>query len=153
MRIVVFLHVAVMFAAVATALGPAYILGRIGRSGDVPAIRRSFALAAPLGRAIPILYGIGALLGIVTIFTSHLNPFEPFLLIAYALFVVAGVVGARVNDPWFRRVVRLSAESSDQAPSPELAAALRDPLMRAVDWFDRLLVLAFIFDMVVKPFS
>ena len=45
MRIFVFLHVATMFGAVAISLGPTFVLRRIGRSGDVPAIRRSFALA------------------------------------------------------------------------------------------------------------
>ena len=153
MRIFIFLHIAVMFAAVAAALGPAYLLQRIGRSMDVPAIRRSFALAAPLVSAVPILYGIGAALGVVAIFTNGLNPFAPFLLIAYALFLLAGFVFATVNGPWQKLVTQLAAASADQVPSAELNAALRDPRMAAVAWFDPLLVLAFIFDMVVKPFS
>lgn len=153
MRLFVVLHVATMFAAVAIALGPAYLLQRIGRSGDVPTIRRSFALSAPLSKAIPILYGLGAALGVVAIFTNDLNPFEPFLLIAYGLFIVASVVGFTMNDPWFKRVVKLSGESPDDAPSADLTAALHDPRMHVVDWFDRIIILAFIFDMVVKPFS
>ena len=28
-----------------------------------------------------------------------------------------------------------------------------DPKMKLVDWFDRIIILAFIFDMIVKPFS
>jgi len=153
MRIFVFLHVLTMFAAVAASIGPAYLLHRIARTGDVPTIRRVFALAAPLGKAIPILFTSGAALGIVAIFTNKLNPFEPFLLIAYVMFAMAAITGSTVNGPWQRRVTQLAAESPDEAPSPELAAALHDPRMRAVDWFDRLIILAFVFDMVVKPFS
>ena len=153
MRIFVFLHVAIMFTAVAAALGPGYLLGRIGHSGDVPAIRRAFLMAAPLGKAIPILYTLGAALGIVAIFTNRFNPFAPFLLIAYVMFVLAGVVGSTMNGPWQRRVTQLAVESPDAAPSPELLAALHDPRMEWVDWFDRLIILAFVFDMIVKPFG
>jgi hypothetical protein len=152
-RIFVFLHVATMFAAVAGSIGPAYLLQRIGRSADVPTIRRSFALAAPVFTAIPIMFTAGAALGIVAIFTNGLNPFQPFLLIAYVMFVMATFVGIRFNSPWFKRVVKVSADSPDAAPSTELTAALHEPAMRWVDWFDRVIILAFVFDMVVKPFS
>jgi hypothetical protein len=148
-----FLHIATMFTAVAASIGPAYLLQRIGRSADVPAIRRTFALAAPIFTAIPILFTLGAALGIVAIFTNGRNPFEPFLLIAYVMFVMATFVGIRYNSPWFKRVVKVSGESPDAAPSAELTAALHDPTMHVVDWFDRIIVLAFIFDMVIKPFS
>jgi hypothetical protein len=152
-RIFVFLHIAVMFAAVAGTIGPTLLLRRIGKSGDVPAIRRSFAMAAPIIKAAPALYGLGAALGIVAIFTNGFNPFQPFLLIAYGLFLVATVVGIRLNAPWFQRVAQTSAESPDEAPSSELGAALQDPVARFLDWFDPLVILVFIFDMVVKPFS
>ena len=153
MRIFVFLHVAAMFTAVAVSLGPTFVLRRIGASGDVPAIRRSFALSAPIIKAIPILFGIGALLGIVAIFANGFNPFRPFLLIAYALFIIASVVGAVVTTPWFKKVTQLAAESPDTAPSPELSAALDDPRARFTDWFDPIIILAFLFDMIIKPFG
>jgi hypothetical protein len=152
-RVIVFLHVVTMFTAVAAALGPAYLLQRISRNADVPTIRRSFALAGPIFKAIPIFFTTGAALGIVAIFTNGFDPFEPFLLIAYVLFVMATVVGITMDAPWERRVTQLAAESADEAPSPELTAALGDPRMKWVNWFDRLIILAFIFDMVVKPFS
>ena len=153
MRIFVFLHIATMFSAVAVAIGPLLLLRRVGRSGDVPAIRRTFALAAPITRFVPVLYTLGAALGIVAIFTNGFNPFEPFLLIAYGLFILATVVGIVVTEPWFKRVVQTAAESPDAAPSAELSAALQDPRMRLIDWFDPLIILAFVFDMVVKPFG
>jgi hypothetical protein len=152
-RIFVFLHIAVMFTAVAVTIGPNILLRRIGKSGEVPAIRHSFALAAPVTRFIPPLYMLGAALGIVAIFTNGFDPFQPFLLIAYVLFVIATVVGIRVTEPWFKRVIEASATSPDAAPSPELAAALDAPAGRFLDWFDPLIILLFIFDMVVKPFG
>jgi hypothetical protein len=152
-RIFVFLHVAAMFTAVAFSLGPTFVLRRIGASGDVPAIRRSFALSAPLIRAIPMLFGLGALLGIVAIFTNGFNPFQPFLLVAYGLFILASVVGAVITSPWFKKVTELAAASPDAAPSPELLAALDDPRARFTDWFDPIIILAFLFDMIVKPFG
>ena len=153
MRIFVFLHIAVMFGAVAGTIGPTLLLRRIGRSGDVPTIRRSFAMAAPIIKAAPALYGLGAALGVVAVFTNGFDPLQPFLLIAYVLFVVATVVGNRYNAPWFQRVAETSAASPDAAPSAELAAALESPEARFLDWFDPLIILFFIFDMVVKPFG
>lgn len=153
MRVFVFLHIATMFGAVAGTIGPTILLRRIGKSGDVPAIRRSFAMAAPIIKVAPALYGLGAALGVVAVFTNGFDPFQPFLLIAYGLFVVATVVGIRFNAPWFQRVVQSSADSPDAAPSPELAAALEAPVARFLDWFDPLIILLFIFDMVVKPFG
>jgi hypothetical protein len=153
LRIFIFLHIATMFTAVAITIGPTLLLRRIGRSGEVPTIRRSFAMAAPVIRFVPPLYMLGAALGIVAIFTNHFDPFQPFLLIAYGLFILATVVGIVITDPWFKRVTKLAAESPDAPASPELAAALDDPRIRVIDWFDPLIILAFIFDMVVKPFG
>jgi hypothetical protein len=152
-RIFVFLHVATMFTAVALTIGPTVILRRIGKSGDVPTIRRSFAAAGPIIKAAPALYGLGAALGIVAIFTNGFDPFQPFLLIAYALFVVATAVGVVLNAPWFARVAQAADNSPDTAPSPELTAELDAPVARFLDWFDPLIILLFLFDMVVKPFG
>ena len=70
MRIFVFLHIATMFTAVTATLGPTLLLRRIGKSGDVPAIRRSFAMAGPIIKVAPALYGLGAALGVVAVFTN-----------------------------------------------------------------------------------
>jgi hypothetical protein len=152
-RVFVFLHIATMFTAVTLTIGPTVLLRRIGKSGDVSAIRRSFAMAAPIIKAAPALYGLGAALGIVAIFTNGFDPFQPFLLIAYGLFVLATFVGIRFNAPWFARVSEAAANSPDAAPSRELAAELESPISRFLDWFDPILILLFIFDMVVKPFG
>jgi len=152
-RAFVFLHVATMFAAVAVTIGIPLLLRSIGRSGDVPAIRGSFTRARPFLNAIPVLFTLGAAFGVVAIFTNGFNPFAPFLLIAYALFIVATAIGILVTGPWYERVGRLAAESPSEHPSGELAVALTEPRMVWVDWIDRIIVLAFIFDMIVKPFG
>ena len=153
MRIFIFLHIATVMTAVAFSIGPTFLLRRVADSEDVLAIRRSFALATPLIRLIPALFGVGALLGIIAIFTNGFNPFEPWLVIAYVMFVLAAVVGARMTTPWFNRMVKASAESPDSGPSGELTAAINDQAMHLVDYFDWFIVLAFILDMVIKPFS
>ena len=153
MRIFVFLHIATMFTAVALTIGPTIVLRRIGKSGDVPAIRRSFAATGPIIKAAPALYGLGAALGVVAIFTNGFDPFQPFLLIAYALFIVATAAGIVFNAPWFQRVAQAAAASPDAAPSPELAVELDAPVARFLDWFDPIIILLFLFDMVVKPFG
>jgi hypothetical protein len=152
-RLFVFLHIATMFTAVALTIGPTVVLRRIGKSGDVPAIRRAFAAAGPIIKAAPALYGLGAALGVIAIFTNGFDPFQPFLLIAYGLFIVATVAGTVLNAPWFARVAEAAAKSPDAAPSPELAAELESPVVRFLDWFDPIIILLFIFDMVVKPFG
>ena len=78
----------------------------------------------------------------MAIFTNGFDPFQPFLLIAYALFILATVVGAVITHPWFKQVTQLAAESPDAAPSPELSAALDDPRARFTDWFDPIIILA-----------
>jgi hypothetical protein len=117
-RIFVFLHIATMFTAVAVTIGPWLLLRRVGRTGDVPAIRRTFAMALPITKFVPPLYVLGAALGVVAIFTNGFDPFQPFLLIAYVLFIIATVVGAVVTEPWLKRVALTAAESPDGAPSP-----------------------------------
>jgi hypothetical protein len=89
----------------------------------------------------------------VAIFVNGFDPFQPFLLIAYVLFILATIVGAVITTPWFKKVTLLAAESPDAAPSPELSAALDDPRARFTDWFDPIIILAFLFDMIVKPFG
>jgi Na+/alanine symporter len=148
-----FLHIATMFTAVAMSIGPAYVLQRVSRNATVPTIRSTFALAAPAFKAIPFLFTGGAVLGIVAALSEGKSLVEPFLLIAYVMFVLATFVGIRFNTPWFQRVVKASAESPDAAQSTELTAALNDPNTRWVDWFDRIIILAFLVDMVFKPFS
>ena len=153
MLIFKFLHIGFMFMAVAVALGPELLLRGIGRSGNVAAIRTGYALADRLGKAIPILFTIGLVFGLLTAWTQGLNFFAPWLLIAYVLFIVATVLGARFTAPHVARVAELAAQSPDDSPSPELAAALGDRRSDVLFVLDVIIIVAFIFIMVVKPFA
>lgn len=148
-----FLHIAFMFMAVAVALGPELLLRGIGRSGDVRTIRIGYSLADRLGKAIPVLFTVGLVFGLLTAWTQGLDFFAPWLLIAYALFIVATILGARFTSPHVATVAQRAAQSPDDEPSPELAAALADRRGSILFVLDVIIIIAFVFDMVVKPFS
>ena len=153
MFILKFLHIAVMFAAVGVSLGPELLLRGIGRSGDVRAIRTGYSIAHRIGRAIPPLFVVGLIFGLLTAWAGAMNFLAPWLLIAYGLFVVATLLGARAIAPHIARVAALAAESPDGAPSTELTAAVTDPRVDTLVMVEVIVILAFVFDMVVKPFS
>lgn len=153
MPILKFLHIVVMFGAVAVALGPEPLVLAIGRSKDVRAIRTGYALAGRVGRAIPILFTIGLIFGLLAAWTQELDFFAPWLLIAYALFIVATIIGAAFSSPHIANVAELAAQSPDDQPSPELAAALADRRGEILFAVDLVIIIAFVYDMVVKPFS
>jgi len=124
----------------------------IGTRG-VPTIRSAFRLHGRIGPAIPVLFLLGAAFGLVAVFTGAFNPFEPWLLIAYVVFILALVNGGAVMGRWGARVAALAEASPPEAPSGELAAAIDDSGMRAAFWIETLLIVAVVFDMVIKPFS
>jgi hypothetical protein len=119
----------------------------------VGAIRSGFTIGASLGKAIGPLFTVGLLFGLLTAWNEGLNFFAPWLLIAYALFIISTIAGVALTAPRIARVAQLAAESPIDRPSPELAEALADGRSELLFLFDAMLILAFIFDMVVKPFS
>ena len=152
MRLFVFLHVLTMFAAVGVTGGGDLLMVRIARTRDVPGIRSAFTAYERIGIIIPVLFLTGLAFGIIAIFVHGFDPFAPWLLLAYPLFVVGLAIGAGVTGPWVGRVARAAAASGEQ-PSAELEAEIGDPRARyglVVFW---LLVAAIIFVMVVKPLS
>jgi hypothetical protein len=153
MLIFKFLHIAVMFAAVAIALGPELVLRGIGRSRDVRVIRAGYSLAERIGRAIPPLFFTGLIFGLLTAWVGGMNFLAPWLLIAYGLFIVATILGARVTAPHVSHVAALAARSPDEAPSTELATAMAGRRADVLFAVDAIIILAFVFDMVVKPFT
>ena len=108
---------------------------------------------AHTGKAGLPLFFIGLIFGVVSIFAIGFNPFEPWLLIAYALFVIQVLLGTFFVDRWHGRVgAAVMAEDADPN-SGELGAALNDRAGQRVALLQSALVILFIFDMVVKPFS
>ena len=149
----VFLHIVFMFAGVAAADGMGFLVFRIAGTRDVAAIRTTYRLMRPITVAVVPLFFIGLIFGVISIFAIGFDPFEPWLLIAYALFVIQVLLGSLFVDRWHGRVgAAVMAEDADPN-SGELQAALNDRTGQRVALLQSALVILFIFDMVVKPFS
>ncbi len=121
----VFLHLIFLFAAVAVATGTEIIMQRVVRSGDVRVIRTIFSMAKPLGIAVPVLFSIGGIFGIIAAIEIGFGLADPWLIISYVLFAIAMVVGGAVQGPWSEKVAKAAQVSPDDSPSPELQRLLR----------------------------
>jgi hypothetical protein len=152
MQYLVFAHIFTMFTAVAASYGTEFALRRAARSGDIEMVRGVFEAVRPAGQAIPILFIIGLAFGLLAVFANAFDPFAPWLLIAYVVFITALVLGGVVVGPWARHVGE-AVQRSGGAPSAELTALLADPRVEVVFWVDWLILVVIVFDMVVKPFS
>jgi hypothetical protein len=148
MRIFVVLHVLSMFAAVAVTGGGDLLFYRIARTRDAAAIRGAGVAFARLARLIPVLFGIGAVFGVIAIFVHRFDPFATWLVVAYVLFVLGLLLGNFVNGAWAGRV---TAAADETDPALELAVSdARGPIGIALFW---LIIAAIVFLMVAKPFS
>lgn len=150
MIILKFLHIAIMFAAVALAIGGELILLRATATRNAVTIRGTFGAAAGVMRWIAPLFGLGALVGIIAALVGAFNPLAPWLIAAYVLFVFAMAIGAQVGG-WAERVGKTAAASPDDQASPELLAAIDDPRAAMLRYLNWAIVLAFIALMVFKP--
>jgi hypothetical protein len=153
MRLTVFLHVLSMFTAVAATYGSAFLTHRAVATRHVPTIRAVYSTARTLAQAGPVFFIVGLLFGLLSIFTEGLNPFRPWLLIAYVLFAIAMAVGLRIHAPYARSVAIAAEASPDMAPSPELNRAMDNPQEAFAYWLDYVVVTVLIFDMIIKPFG
>ena len=145
-----FLHIGVMFGAVALAVGGELILTRVATTRNVVAIRTAFGRAAPAMRFIPMLFGLGALIGVAAALLGEFDPLAPWLIAAYVLFVIAAVVGARAGA-WARRVGMAAAASPEDAASAELEAAIDDRSATIIRYANYVILVVFIYLMVFKP--
>ena len=149
-----YLHILTMFTAVAAALGPHIIMRRVSQSGSVAAIKVSFGAAKSIGSKVPMLFGLGALLGIIAAALGQATSLlQPWLLIAYVIFIVLTVVGARIIEPWNKRVGKAAAMNEGDTPSAELQAAIADTSIDTAFWVDVVGIVLILLDMVFKPFG
>lgn len=148
-----YLHILTMFAAVAISVGPHLILRRISRSGSVAAIKTAFGAAKSIGQLVPIVFGVGALFGLLAAATGSLNFFKPWLIIAYVIFVVMSVLGARITAPWNMRVGKAAAMNQGDTPSAELQAAVADPAIDTAFMISVIGIVLVLIDMIFKPFG
>lgn len=139
MFLVLFLHIAVMFTAVALTVGPTTILlvaHRAGRLGEIgpPVARLRVARAA-----VP-LFGLGGILGLATALAFGYSLTAPWLLLAYAGFVVAMLLGVLVSAPVARRMIAGDLAGIGRAIEIDLAA-------------NALVLALLVADMVFKPLT
>ncbi len=149
----VFLHIVTMFTAVAISYGPLAVVRLAARTDRTENVRGVVAAGKPLGLAIPVLYVVGGLLGLTAAIVSSVNLLAPWLVIAYVLWVVAMLIGARLTGPWVERVGEAAVAAPDGPIGGPLQALLTDPRVLAINVIDVVVVVVIVFDMVLKPFS
>ncbi len=148
-----YLHILTMFSAAGVSFGTSILTRRVSHSGNVSAIKTVFGLAKPLGQAVPILFLIGLVFGLLTAATTPWDFFKPWLLIAYVLFAIALGVSGAIVAPWSARVGKAAAMNQGDTPSAELQAAIADTRIDAAFWITNIAIVLIVFDMVFKPFG
>lgn len=148
-----FLHVLTMFAAVTLAMAPELILHGVARSGNVQGIRTFSTVIGPFARLTPIVFLVGLVFGLLAAWFGGLDFFRPWLIASYIVFAIAMAVGGTLAGPWAVRVGEAAFASADDAPSPELQAAVHDrrAVISSVMLSSAIVVIVFL--MVVKPGS
>lgn len=148
-----YLHIVAMFFAVALAVSTEIVLRRVASSGDAAAIRTVLPRVRPLGNVATILFVAGVAFGIVAALTGQINLLAPWLLLAYAAFVGATLIGIFVTDPWAARLEAAAVATAEGGSPVALQTVIGDPVARAGTWALMLLIAALVFLMVVKPFA
>jgi hypothetical protein len=153
--LVLFLHITTMFAAVGVGYGITTFVRLAYMTGQVTALKGVGMAAARLTPLIPVLFISGGLFGLLAAIVGPYskNLLAPWLVIAYVLFVIAMLIGARVNAPEGKRLGMALRSVPDGPIPPEIDAFFTDQRMNAITVLDYVVLVLLIFDMVVKPFS
>jgi protein-S-isoprenylcysteine O-methyltransferase Ste14 len=147
MFILLFLHILMMFTAVAVAGGTNILLLVGARRSDRALVAAITSL--PIPRAAPILYITGGLFGLATALSFGFNLLAPWLIIAYVLFAMLAGFGILYSGPIFARVHAVASDA--QAGAEAFRKVMRQYRVDAVLSLAGIgLLLA---DMVFKPFS
>lgn len=147
------LHITLMFAAITISFGPSIVLMLAYRAGDAGTLRGLARALTPLDRLIPIFYLGGGLFGLWTAINFGYDLLAPWLVIAYVLFAVAMITGVTFNRTFGPRLVAATADIPDGRLTPAIVEMFADPRYRFVTALDTIVMVALIFDMVIKPFS
>ncbi len=147
-----FLHIFTMFLGVTWSIGSALILQRVAATKNVAAIRTTFGVAMPIGRASPMVFGVGLLLGIVAAIATPFNLLEPWLIISYLLAAASSYLSAGIVGKWAASVGRAAAMNQGDAPSSELQQLIGDRQVAQAIYANAAIIALIIFVMVFKPF-
>ena len=151
--LLVFAHITAMFFAVLMSYGPTLMFLLALRSRRTENVRAVGIAVRPIVRAIPVVYGVGALFGVLAALTGGYNLLSPWLVISYVLFVVLLALGAVFAGPRMNRVGEMVATAPDGPLPPDVYAAATARGFVPIELLDFAGLVAVIFVMVVKPFS
>jgi len=151
--LLLFLHIAVMFAAITVSLGTNLFFRLAYMTGQVAAVRGVAMVAQRAGPLIPMLFIAGGLLGLLTAISFGFNLLAPWLVIAYVLWVIAMVLGFTGSRAFGPKIGAALAAAPDGPITPELRAVVSEQRYRLESIIEYVIIVSVIFDMVVKPFS
>lgn len=144
MFVVLFLHIALMIAAVALTVGPAAVLVVAHRTGRLAEVGPPVARLGVSRLAVP-LFVLGGLFGLATAFAFGYSLTAPWLLLAYIGFAVAVVVGVRVSAPV---AGRLAVAKTGPGELASIGRAVELDLL-----VNSIILAVLVADMVLKPLS
>jgi uncharacterized membrane protein len=151
--LLVFGHVMTMFVAVAAAYGPTILFWIARRTDETEPIRAVASVARPAALIAGALFGISGLLGLAAALSAGYDLLAPWLVISYVLFALLTFLGIAVSGPRTARIRRALAGAPPGRLAPDARPLVDDPVLRAVHVADFVLLIALVFDMVVKPFG
>jgi hypothetical protein len=108
MPIFIFLHVLAMFIAVALAYGPAALLVVATQRKDVRALRAISSTNERVGPLVGIFFGLGIVLGLVSVFVYGFDPLQGWPLVAQGKGGGRRITG-RCDVPGAGRAAELAA--------------------------------------------
>ena len=148
-----FLHISVIFTAITVGYGVTLVLRLAYMSGQVGILRGAGFAAGRVGPFVPVLFIAGGVFGLLTALATGTDLLAPWLLIAYALFLIAMAIGILETAPTGRKLGELLRAASDGPLPPAVRELFDSPRARTLLVVDVLIPFLFVFDMVVKPFS
>jgi hypothetical protein len=151
--LLLFLHIGLMFCAVAVAFGGELFLQLAYRSGQVGVVRGVALAVMKAGPLVPVLFVSGGLFGLFTAIAFGQNLLAPWLVIAYVGWVTGTLLGITGGRRLGARLGAALAAAPDGALTPELHAVFTDQTYIVGTLANVTVVFVVLFDMVVKPFS
>jgi hypothetical protein len=145
-----FLHIAMMFFAVAAAVIPEVVLHVVANTRDIRAIATMAHIAERIGKVMPVFFVGGAIFGLLAAWAGQMDFTAPWLLATYVLFVLAIVTGILFSDPWVARL-RTAAAASGEAPTAELETVIEERRAKIASAWLMLTIVVMIGLMVFKP--
>jgi len=131
---------------------PSLVFTRIAHSENVGAIRTAYSVAATRGKIFGPLAVVVALIGFWVASVNGIPLNSGWLIASYAVFVVLMLIGFGFHARKEVTIYNLAMASPLDAPSPELKAAIHDPLETPMGIASSLLWIALFYLMIAKPF-